>query len=82
MTAPALTPALDFEISSGSIWRFVPITDAAWDHAADYLDDAESHCGAYLVEPRYALDIVADLVNEHGFAVAIDGREVAEITSA
>ncbi len=72
---------VDFQIQSGSVWAFLPVSDAASDHAADYLDDAETACGAYCVEHRYALPIVFDLINEHGFTVSIDGQEVAEITS-
>lgn len=74
---------VDFAIQSGSVWAFLPVSDAAQEHVDEHMpDDAASPFGAYCVEHRYALPIVFDLINEHGFTVTIDGREVAEITAS
>jgi hypothetical protein len=71
----------DFDIiDTGSLALFTPMTERAIDHAEQHLADAMTHGLSYVVERRYALDIVNDLMNEHGFTVMIDGRELASIS--
>lgn len=72
---------VDFAMSNlGSLWYLTPLNEPAMFHAdIIFLPDAWSGEGV-VIEHRYALDIVDNLVNEHHFTVSIDGRVVASIT--
>lgn len=63
MTKTRLTDFLI--VDHGSIWTFTPMTDAAKAHCeAHFPDDCQTFGRGYVVEPRYATDIIDDLVAE------------------
>lgn len=76
---------MDWEIlTTPSLWLFGPKTPSAeqWAEASICEDAIRDAHGRYAVEPRYALPLVHGLVQEAGFTVSIDGREVVEVARA
>lgn len=63
-------------VSHGSLILFTPNCEAANDHADAMFGDAMMFGAAYVVEARYARDIIADLLENEGFSVELDGQTV------
>jgi hypothetical protein len=60
----------DFQINDqGSIVLFTPVSDEAREFATEAFANAMTFGTAYVVEHRYADDIIADLVGNQGFTV-------------
>lgn len=70
----------DFEvIDYGSVVTFEPLTLNAKDFAKEAFSDALTWGEAYVAERAYCLPILADLVNEQGFIVRLNGHIVDAI---
>jgi hypothetical protein len=68
---------IDFEVrNEGTIFIFTAVTETAKAFAETAFQAATTWGGSYIVEHRYAADILDDLVNEEGFAVTLDGDPV------
>jgi len=60
----------DFRINDqGSIVLFTPVSEAAQEFATEAFANAMTFGTAYVVEHRYADDIIADLTDNQGFTV-------------
>lgn len=56
-------------IDHGTIWTFTPLSDAAKAHCERaFSDDCQMFASGYVVEHRYAPDIIDDLV-ANGFEI-------------
>lgn len=72
-----MTNPVDFAVrNDGTIFVFSPLTPAAHEFAATAFANAMTFGTSYVVDHRYAMPILDDLVNEEGFTVTLDGVEV------
>ena len=67
---------MDFEFHRhGSLYTARAVSEIAKEHAAEVYADATTFGGRYVIESRYVVDNVTDLLNE-GLRVSVDGQEI------